>query len=72
MDEKTLSELLVDAEIALRNYLVAKSQACHPRGCCSERRHLCAYHEGYSDALDLALDYSTIIEEFSKGTDHDQ
>lgn len=66
----TLTDLIVDAEIALRNYLVAQSQALQPDGCCSDptwRGHLCPYHEGYADGIDMVLDHSALIDEFVEG-----
>jgi hypothetical protein len=58
-DEPTLSELADAAEIAWRNVLVAESQGLQSDGCCSTdvwRGHLCPYHEGYADGIDVVLE----------------
>jgi hypothetical protein len=47
------------AEVAWRNVLVAESQSLQPDGCCSAdtwRGHLCQYHQGFEDGIDVVLD----------------
>jgi hypothetical protein len=65
-----ISELAAAAEVAWRNVMVAESQALQPDGCCSAdtwRGHLCPYHEGYADGIDVALDRMRAIEEMMSG-----
>jgi hypothetical protein len=59
MEPPSISELVAAAEVAWRNVLVAESQALQPGGCCSAdtwRGHLCEYHQGYADGIDVVLD----------------
>jgi len=53
MDE-SIQHALEAAEDAMFRYLVAKSQALQPDGCCQGpewRGHLCQYHQGFADGL---------------------
>jgi hypothetical protein len=54
-----IAELVALAEDAMVDYLVAKSQALQPDGCCADpswRGHLCQYHLGYRDGMEELLD----------------
>lgn len=58
-DEPTFADLAAAAEIAWRNVLVAESQGLNADGCCSTdswRGHLCSYHQGFEDGIDVVLD----------------
>lgn len=58
-EPRSISELAAAAEVAWRNVLVAESQGLQPDGCCSTdtwRGHLCPYHEGYADGIDVVLE----------------
>lgn len=52
------SELLDAAVDVWRDLLVTESQSLQPDGCCSDpswRGHLCQYHQGYADGIDMVL-----------------
>lgn len=62
----SISELAEAAEIAWRNVLVAESQALQADGCCSApvwRGHLCPYHQGFEDGIDVVLERLRVIGE---------
>jgi hypothetical protein len=50
---------LVDAAADIwRDLLVTESQSLQPDGCCTDpswRGHLCQYHQGYADGIDMVL-----------------
>jgi len=58
-DDPSLFDLRIAVEIAWRDVLVAESQSLQPDGCCSSdtwRGHLCPYHQGFEDGIDVVLD----------------
>ena len=58
------------AEVAWRNFLVAISQRQQADGCCGDpswRGHLCQYHQGYADGIDVVLERMNAIREMLRG-----
>lgn len=69
-DEPSISDLVAAAEIAWRNLLVLESQTLQSDGCCSTdtwRGHLCQYHQGFEDGIDIVLDRLRAIREMTDG-----
>lgn len=68
--EPTVNELADAAEVAWRNLLVAESQELQADGCCSAdvwRGHLCPYHQGFEDGIDIVLDRLRAMGEMTSG-----
>lgn len=69
-EEPSISELAAAAEIAWRNLLVLESQTLNADGCCSTdtwRGHLCQYHQGFEDGVDVVLDRLHAIDDALRG-----
>ena len=67
--EPSISEMIEAAEVAWRNVLVAESQSMQPNGCCADaswRGHLCQYHQGYEDGIDVVLERLRAIEQMMR------
>jgi hypothetical protein len=58
-ESPSFEDLVLAAEVAWRNVLVAESQGLQADGCCSSetwRGHLCSYHQGFEDGVDVVLE----------------